>query len=69
MDPTLIGSIFTALIGLIGVILHKSRCISSCSSEEPWTCTVGFTDKPLPDNNALETIQLQNDTLIYRKKD
>ena len=69
MDPALTGSLITALIGLLGIILHKSRCITVCSDDGTWSCTIGFTEKPLPDKSALETIELQNDTLLYRKRD
>ena len=69
MDPALTGSLIAALIALIGVVLHKSRCITTCGDDGGWSVTLAFTETPLPDKSALETIELQNDTLLYRKRD
>ena len=70
MDAGITGGLVSAVVGLLAIDLHKSRCILKCGNndeqEHNWSCAAGFTDSSL-ENKDLETLEFPENALIYRK--
>ena len=71
MDGAVVGGLVSAAVTIVALIIHKARCIVRCSpdGEEPdWSCAAGFTDSPLEPNRQVETVELPDNALLYRKR-
>ena len=71
IEGSIVGSIATGILGLIGMCVAKSKCISKSNGKLYQTC--GFTDKPIIDDYEVDMkiLEVNNVELLYigRKND
>ena len=77
MDAALAGGLVSAGVTLLALIIHKARCIARCKGENDssdsdgtptWSCAVGFTESRLEPNRQLETVEVPENAVLYRRK-
>ena len=77
MDAALAGGLVSAAVTLLALVIHKARCIARCKAERDssdsdstprWSCAVGFTESRLEPNRQLETVEVPENAVLYRKK-
>jgi len=71
VEGTIIGSVATGILGLFGMCIAKSKCITKSNGKQYQTC--GFTDKPIVDDyeGDMKVLEINNVELLYigRKND
>ena len=68
MPGEVIAAVATAGMGLLAVIVAKSKCFFRSVDEEGLQWGVAFSDRQvMPDNGKYEKVDLNQDVLILKK--
>ena len=68
MPGEVIAAVATAGMGLLAVIVAKSKCLFRSVDEEGLQWGVAFSDRQvMPDNGKYEKVDLNQDVLILKK--
>ena len=66
MPAEVTAAVATAAMGLLAVIIAKSKCFCRNIDDEGWQYDVAFSDKAIiPDNGRFKTVELNSDVLMF----
>lgn len=75
MDPAVTGSVVTAAVGLVALIISKCRCVvrvkEDIETEElEWDAQVGFTETPLTEfqSRRFSVQNVPENSIVYRTR-